>query len=107
MKPKLATQLEMPEVSPASMILTPHGKMRVSSLRPGDYLVTNDGNMKVRVQINSAKLAKTVILWPCSRYEDSIAHWGISLSFRYIGHEKPRRWVVGPLRWFFSPVSAP
>ncbi len=91
----MTTQLEIDGIAPPS-IATPKGRMKCSSLRPGDWLLAADEDL-ICVLINSRKLQRVVIRWE-GGFERSYDYETIALAqFRLVGHGKARKW------WDFLP----
>lgn len=107
----MTTQLEIPAV--AYRIKTPHGHMRCSSLRPGDWLQTWDEHdpksWAVLVTVNSKRLGIAVI-----RYGNSeIPHQHSFISqqgWSFVGRGKKRAWYWMLPAWLqkrINPYSKP
>ncbi len=87
----MTLQLEIEGIAPPS-IATRKGRMKLSSLRPGDWLRNNSG-VYVCILVNSSKLRRAVVFFPALNDEISVSHEEIAghRDF-YIGHGTKRLW---------------
>lgn len=106
----MTTQTQLPLYP---MIETPHGKMRVSSLRPGDWC-RNSKYPRVMfcVLINSEKLARLVVRFAVTG-DEKLEHYrlvAIEPAYRYIGSGRRRAWhplLPKFIRSVICPYSQP
>jgi len=107
----MSLQLEIDGIAPPS-IATPKGRMKLSSLRPGDWIADDPFGCKRQqcVLINSAKQQRMVLRHQ-NGSENSYPYDAITgYGEHYIGHGKKRRWVAWLPRWIakhICPFSAP
>ena len=87
----MTLQLEIEGIAPPS-IATRKGRMKLSSLRPGDW-VGSPSLVTSCVLINSAKLGRIVYFCPLLNKEWSMTYPYFEISFKVvIGHGSKRRW---------------
>jgi hypothetical protein len=87
--------------APALTIATKKGRIRCSSLRPGDYLLAEDAryaSVYLLVLINSAKLQRMVVSFCDGCGEDSAPYNAVvRCGWTFVGHGQRRAW------WKFLP----
>lgn len=93
-------------------IATAKGRMKLSSLRPGDWLMHADEETEILVLVNSSKLQRLVLQYSgIKETEDSWEYRAVTtLRHRYIGHGPARRWHKFLPRWLrkrVCPYAAP
>lgn len=105
----MITREELAAVAPTiatPTIATPKGRMKCSSLRPGDFLAYGTDKLdsgQVCVTVNSAKLQRACLYWGFS-HESSWEYDGIGRQFQFVGHGKRRRWHRFLPRWIAKNV---
>ncbi len=108
----MTTQLEIEGIAPPTLT-TPTGKMKCTSLRPGDWLASHDEHTpwseNYLVTVNSNRLRITVLRW--DHHENPHQHaYLMARGFRYIGHGAKRRWHELLPAWLqkrINPYSKP
>lgn len=98
----------LPDKLPDSVcptIPTPTGRMKLSSLRPGDWIKAEDHVYSVLVTINSGSLRRCCLRWDGVATESSWRYAEISAArFAFLGHGKRRWWFKFLPKWIRKHV---